>query len=78
MATGGGSGFVNPFASTTLSAALKKAKPNLIVLTDDVIYDDVNAEVYMDAAMTKKVSWLLITKIRSFQELPIQFMWMTG
>lgn len=78
VATGGGSGFVNPFASTTLSAALKKAKPNLIVLTDDVIYDDVNAEVYMDAAMTKKVSWLLITKIRSFQELPIQFMWMTG
>lgn len=54
VATGGGSGFVNPFASTTLSAALKKAKPNLIVLTDDVIYDDVNAEVYMDAAMTKK------------------------
>lgn len=78
VATGGGSGFVNPFASTTLSAALKKAKPNLIVLTDDVIYDDVNAEVYMDAAMTKKVSWLLITKIRSFQELPIQLMWMTG
>lgn len=78
VATGGGSGFVNPFASTTLSAALKKAKPNLIVLTDDVIYDDVNAEVYMDAAMTKKGFLASYYKIRNSQELPIQLMWMTG
>lgn len=54
VTTGGGSGFVSPFSMTSLSTALKKAKSNLVVLTDDVIYDDVSNAVYIDEAMSQK------------------------
>lgn len=54
IATGGGSGFVSPYSSTTLSKALKKMKPNLVVLTDDIIFEDVHNSVYVDKNLTQK------------------------
>ena len=41
ITTGGGSGNVVPFTETTVSEALAKMKPKTIMLTDDVIYEDI-------------------------------------
>lgn len=47
--TGGGSGFVSPFASSTPAAALKEARKSTIVLSDDVLFEDVMPMVYADS-----------------------------
>lgn len=52
ITTGGGSGNVSPFTSTTLVDGMKATGRKLIVLTDSVIFDDISAHVYADAEMT--------------------------
>ena len=48
--TGGGSGFVTPFSTVTVAQGLKDLKKkNLVLLTDDVIYEDIVHEFYTDA-----------------------------
>ena len=54
ITTGGGSGNVVPFTSTPVSEALKKMNKKTIMLTDDVIYDDIADQVFTDSTMTKK------------------------
>lgn len=54
ITTGGGSGFVNPFSVTPLTEAMKTMRRQTILLTDDVIYDDVASEVYTDESLTRK------------------------
>lgn len=49
ITTGGGSGNVVPFTSTPLSVALAKMKPKTIMLTDDVIYEDITGQVFADS-----------------------------
>ena len=50
--TGGGSGNVSPFHSTTLVEGMKALRRKTIMLTDDVIFDDISKYVYADEAMT--------------------------
>ena len=48
--TGGGSGFVTPFSTVSVAQGLKELKKkNLLLLTDDVIYEDIVHEFYTDA-----------------------------
>lgn len=48
--TGGGSGFVTPFSTVSVAQGLKELKKkNLVILTDDVIYEDIVHEFYTDA-----------------------------
>lgn len=48
--TGGGSGFVSPFSTVSVSQGLKGLQnKNTLLLTDDVIYDDIVAEFYTDS-----------------------------
>lgn len=54
ITTGGGSGNVVPYTQTTVSAALAKMKPKTIMLTDDVIYEDIAGQVFTDSTMTAK------------------------
>ena len=52
---GGGSGFVTPFSTVSVSEGLEKLKKkNLVLLTDDVIYEDILHEFYADAARQTK------------------------
>lgn len=47
--TGGGSGFVTPFSTVSVAQGLGKLKKkNLVLLTDDVIYEDIVHEFYTD------------------------------
>lgn len=52
VTSGGGSGLVSPFSSTSLASALKRSRPGTIMLTDNVIYDDISDDIYADEAMT--------------------------
>ena len=70
IATGGGSGFVSPYSSTTLSKALKKMKPNLVVLTDDIIFEDVHNSVYVDKDLTQKGFWASYYKNQKLEGMP--------
>ena len=54
ITTGGGSGNVVPFTETTVSEALAKMKPKTIMLTDDVIYEDIADQVFTDSTMKTK------------------------
>lgn len=54
ITTGGGSGNVVPYMQTTVSAALAKMKPKTIMLTDDVIYEDIAGQMFTDSTMTAK------------------------
>lgn len=48
--TGGGSGFVTPVSTISVSQGLKEfQKKNAILLTDDVLYEDVIDQFYTDA-----------------------------
>ena len=53
ITTGGGSGNVSPFRSTTLVDGLKATGRKIIQLTDNVIFDDISTQVYADEAMTQ-------------------------
>lgn len=47
--TGGGSGFVTPFSTISVSQGLKNLKnKNVVMLTDDVIYENIVHEFYAD------------------------------
>lgn len=47
--TGGGSGFVTPFSTISVSQGLKNLKnKNVVMLTDDVIYENIVHEFYTD------------------------------
>lgn len=52
--TGGGSGNVSPFHSTSLVDGMKALGRKCIMLTDDVIFDDISDNVYADKDMTYK------------------------
>lgn len=53
--TGGGSGFVTPFSTVSVSQGLKELKKkNLVMLTDDVIYENIVHEFYTDATRQTK------------------------
>lgn len=54
ITTGGGSGFVSPFSSTAVSEALRKARKNTILLTDDVIYEDVTKQIFTDELCSRQ------------------------
>lgn len=50
--TGGGSGNVSPYHSTSLVEGMKATGHKCIILTDDVIFDDISEHVYADETMT--------------------------
>lgn len=52
ITTGGGSGHVEPFSSISASEALKKVRRNTILLTDDVIYDDITPQLFTDSTLS--------------------------
>lgn len=54
ITTGGGSGNVSPFSSTTLVEGMKAMGRKILLLTDDVIFDDISDYVYADEAMTRR------------------------
>lgn len=54
VTTGGGSGNVEPFHATSLRQGLSTLAPQTIMLTDDVIFDDVLPEIYTDDTKTEK------------------------
>lgn len=54
ITSGGGSGNVVPFSSTPVSKALAGMKPKTIMLTDDVIYEDISDRVYTDSTMSSR------------------------
>lgn len=54
ITTGGGSGNVVPFHETPLSVALPKMAPGTIQLTDDIIFEDINAGIYTDSTCSEK------------------------
>lgn len=51
-ASGGGSGNVSPYHSTNLVEGMKATGSKCIMLTDDVIFDDISEHVYSDETMT--------------------------
>lgn len=53
--TGGGSGFVSPFSTVTVSQGMKELqKKNAILLTDDILFEDIQEEFYADEAAQVK------------------------
>lgn len=54
VTTGGGSGNVEPYHSTSLRKALISQRPQTILLTDDVIFDNIQSEIYTDSTMTEQ------------------------
>lgn len=52
--TGGGSGFVSPYHTVTTAGALKQNRRKTIVLTDDVIYEDITSGMFADSSLTTK------------------------
>ena len=53
--TGGGSGFVSPFSTVTVSQGMKELqKKNAILLTDDILFEDIQEEFYTDEAAQVK------------------------
>lgn len=54
VTTGGGSGNVVPFHSVSLADAFVKARPETILLTDDVIFDDIVNSIYTDSTCTEQ------------------------
>ncbi|WP_092111905.1 glycoside hydrolase family 3 protein [Prevotella sp. KH2C16] len=51
--TGGGSGNVEPFASIALDKGMKALAPATIMLTDDVIYEDINTRIFADSICSR-------------------------
>ncbi len=55
IATGGGSGSVTPFSSVSVSDGLKRLKgKDVVLLTDDVIFENIADGFYADPAFTEK------------------------
>lgn len=52
--TGGGSGFVTPFSTISVSQGLNYLKKNVVMLTDDVIYENIVSEFYTDNTRQSK------------------------
>lgn len=52
--TGGGSGFVTPFSTVSPAEGLKKLRSNTLVLTDDILYNDITAQIFTDSTLTQK------------------------
>ncbi len=52
--SGGGSGAVYPFSVVTVADALKGMKKNTVVLSDDILYNDVTSMIFTDSTMTAK------------------------
>lgn len=52
--TGGGSGFVTPFSTISVSQGLNNLKKNVVMLTDDVIYENIVSEFYTDNTRQSK------------------------
>lgn len=50
--TGGGSGFVSPFAVTTVADAMAGMSKKCVALTDDILYADVTGEIFTDQTCT--------------------------
>lgn len=57
VTTGGGSGNVIPFLGKVLSDEMHRLLPDALLLTDDVIYNDISNDIYADSAL----------KVRGFQ-----------
>ena len=54
--TGGGSGFVTPFSTVSVSEGLEKLKKkNLVLLTDDVIYEEFKGTGNMELVLDRKL-----------------------
>jgi len=67
--TGGGSGFVTPFSTVSVAQGLKELKKkNLLLLTDDVIYEDIVHEFYTDGSNPK---FRICIIIRTFMSFPL-------
>ena len=49
IATGGGSGFVSPFSTTTVAEGLKALQRRTILLTDDILYEDITDRFRCDS-----------------------------
>lgn len=54
ITTGGGSGNVVPFHETPLSIAMGKMAPGTIMLTDDVIFEDISDGIFADSTFKEK------------------------
>ncbi len=55
IAPGGGSGSVTPFSSVSVSDGLKRLKgKDVVLLTDDVIFENIADGFYADPAFTEK------------------------
>ncbi|MDE6491475.1 MAG: glycoside hydrolase family 3 C-terminal domain-containing protein, partial [Muribaculaceae bacterium] len=52
--TGGGSGHVSPFSSVPVAAAMKSMRRNTVLLTDDVIYDDIAGSIFTDSTLSER------------------------
>src|SRR5574344_686892 len=53
ITTGGGSGFVTPFQSVSLCEGLKKLRPATILLTDSIVYESIDSEIYCDDSYSR-------------------------
>lgn len=54
ITTGGGSGNVEPFHATSLCKGMTSLRKKTMMLTDDVIFDNIQAEVFTDSTKTEK------------------------
>lgn len=70
IVTGGGSGMVSPYHTVSVADALKKANRKTIMLTEDVIYSDINSEMYADEALSVKGYSAKYYKNKSFKGEP--------
>ncbi len=52
--TGGGSGNVEPFASRPLNQGMKSLAHTTVMLTDDVIYEDINTQIFTDSTCSRQ------------------------
>ena len=53
ITTGGGSGFVSPFHSSTPAGAMQAMRRNTVLLTDSVLFSDIVNDVWNDSTCTE-------------------------
>jgi len=68
--TGGGSGFVTPFSSISLCQALKKQRKGTVVLSDDILYSDINGQMFTDSTFTQIGYKAEYFKNQEFKDIP--------
>lgn len=68
--TGGGSGFVTPFSPVSLCQALAKERKSTVILSDDILYNDINGQLFTDSTFSQRGYKAEYFKNQEFKDAP--------